>query len=363
MSARAVHLVIDARPRGPHGPLAAEVVLGKSVLDHLLDLAAEHVPPGKAVVVHARGDEHEWLRELVARFHEPTRIVFVNGPPRADAAILRTDRLYDPARLRRGLRRGRSPESAVIWRLDRPESLSTADQELTRRLSYQPLGKYWAFPLARATGGATLPDIDHAQRRDACFRSVDALAAAISSLPVLAAGSAGRSSRCRWRWRWCLTPPTAASPGCREPARPLAGGSTRSLDELADMALHAAIAWAAFSRDGSPLWLVLGIIYASGKYLFLVQSLLGDELEKRDNPHTTLTSAAGSGSESAQPKRVARPDLTAARSSARPCRRSVASLDRTGISRAGSTSPWRLTPSTSRLRALAGAVRKGVRYA
>ena len=29
MSARAVHLVIDARPRGPHGLLAAEVVLGQ----------------------------------------------------------------------------------------------------------------------------------------------------------------------------------------------------------------------------------------------------------------------------------------------------------------------------------------------
>ena len=54
MSARAVHLVIDARPRGAHGPLAAEVVLGKSVLRHLLDLAVEHVPAGKAVIVHAR---------------------------------------------------------------------------------------------------------------------------------------------------------------------------------------------------------------------------------------------------------------------------------------------------------------------
>jgi hypothetical protein len=51
------------------------------------------------------------------------------------------------------------------------------------------------------------------------------------------------------------------------------------LDEVADLALHAAIAWAAFSRDGRPLWLLLGIGYASGKYLFLVQSILGNELE------------------------------------------------------------------------------------
>jgi hypothetical protein len=53
------------------------------------------------------------------------------------------------------------------------------------------------------------------------------------------------------------------------------------LDELADLGLHAAIAWAAFAVAGHPMWLVLGIVYASGKYLFLVQSLLGDELERQ----------------------------------------------------------------------------------
>jgi hypothetical protein len=51
------------------------------------------------------------------------------------------------------------------------------------------------------------------------------------------------------------------------------------LDELADLALHAAIAWAAFCRDGHPGWLVLGMTYASAKYLFLIQSHLGNELE------------------------------------------------------------------------------------
>jgi len=52
------------------------------------------------------------------------------------------------------------------------------------------------------------------------------------------------------------------------------------LDELADLTLHAAIAWAAYIATGRALWLVLGIVYASGKYLFVVQSLLGDELER-----------------------------------------------------------------------------------
>ncbi len=51
------------------------------------------------------------------------------------------------------------------------------------------------------------------------------------------------------------------------------------LDELADMMLHAAIAWAAFCRSGGTGWLLLGILYASSKYLFQVQSLLGEELE------------------------------------------------------------------------------------
>jgi phosphatidylglycerophosphate synthase len=55
------------------------------------------------------------------------------------------------------------------------------------------------------------------------------------------------------------------------------------LDELVDLTLHAAIAWAAFFRDGRPVWLLLGMAYASGKYLFRVQSSLGDELEGRTN--------------------------------------------------------------------------------
>ena len=46
------------------------------------------------------------------------------------------------------------------------------------------------------------------------------------------------------------------------------------------MVLHAAIAWAAFCRDSQPGWLLLGMLYASSKYLFQVQSLLGEELER-----------------------------------------------------------------------------------
>ena len=54
------------------------------------------------------------------------------------------------------------------------------------------------------------------------------------------------------------------------------------LDELADLTLHAAIAWAAYIATGLVIWLALGILYASGKHFFLVQSLLGDELEREE---------------------------------------------------------------------------------
>jgi hypothetical protein len=75
------------------------------------------------------------------------------------------------------------------------------------------------------------------------------------------------------------------------------------LDEVADLALHAAIAWAAFCSNGSPIWLVVGIIYASGKYLFLVQSLLGNELEEGQKKAPPIGLLAGVGTGSARGRR------------------------------------------------------------
>jgi phosphatidylglycerophosphate synthase len=298
MSARAVHLVIDARPRGPHGLLAVEEVLGKSVLGRLFDLATENVPAREPIVVHARAEEHDMLRALTADASH-TDVVFVNGPPRADATVLRTDRLYDPVRLKRSLRRGHSPESAVVWSLDRPESLSTAEQELARRLTYQPLGKYWAFPLAERLADRLCPT---SVRPNAVTIASGVLMIAAAVLVAAGVGELFGRSVVALFLAAALVLDTADGRLARLQGTCSAFGQwlDQVVDELVDLALHAAIAWAAFRSHGSPIWLVVGIIYASGKYLFLVQSLLGNELEKGDKRPTTLAAAEGLGTESGQ---------------------------------------------------------------
>jgi phosphatidylglycerophosphate synthase len=302
MSSRAVHLVIDARPRGPRGLLAAELVLGRSVLDHLLEVAVELATPSEPVVVHARADDHHQLRELVGEPHRGD-LVFVSGPPRANTTVLRTDRFYDARRLRRGLRRGRSPESAVLWRLDRPEALQNADEELRRRLTYQPLGKYWAFPLARSLAQVLSPT----------WIRPNHLTLTAAALMLLAAGLIAVAP-VGWPDRWitalalalALVLDTADGRLARLQGTSSAFGRwlDQVLDELADLAIHAAIAWAAFCQASQPIWLVLGIVYASGKYLFLVQSILGDELEARSSATASPTGATGLGNPSGAGRRV-----------------------------------------------------------
>jgi phosphatidylglycerophosphate synthase len=294
MSARALHLVIDARPRGVRGPLAAEIVLGKSMLDHLLELADELVPATEPMVVHSREDERSRLSEMAARFHR-RRVEIVYGPPRADAVVLRTDRYYDFGRLKRGLRRGQSPESAVLWRLDRAETLAKADEELIRRRSYQPLGKYWAFPLAQRLAEWLTPTVI---RPNALTIASSALMLCAATMTAAGFSSWGSGVLVAISLATALVLDTADGRLARLQGTSSAFGRwlDQVLDELADVALHAAIAWAAYCRTGGPGWLLLGIAYASSKYLFQVQSLLGEELEgemKREGASGRLEGSGG----------------------------------------------------------------------
>jgi hypothetical protein len=281
MSSRPIHLAIDARPRGPRGLLAAEVVLGRTMIGHLANLAVELAPEGEPVTVYARPEEHRELRALLGEA-AGARLVLATGPPRADAAVLRTDRFYDRWRLRRRLSRGGSPESAVLWRLDRPESLLAADEELIRRLTYQPIGRFWAFPLAQRLAEWLRPT---SIRPNAVTATSAALMLAAAAL--IAAGATGLAAAAgiATAMALALVLDTADGRLARLQGTSSAFGRwlDEFLDEMVDLALHAAIAWAAFARDGRPVWLLLGMAYASGKYLFRVQSSLGDELEGRTN--------------------------------------------------------------------------------
>ncbi len=258
-------LVIDARPRGPRGPLAGEEVLGRSVLTHLVD-AARGCSSGP-FAVHAREDEHEALARLMGE--SAGSVVFATGPPPEDRVILRADRLYDPNRLRRAVRSGRDVETAVLWRLDQPSSLQAAGEELVRRRTYQPIGRFWAFVPARALARALQPT---RVRPNAV--TIAAAGLMLGSALMIAIVPDSIVVRAAIAGSLALGLVLDTSDGHLARLQGTASEFGRwldaVLDELADMALHAAIAWAAYSRTGSALWLLLGMAYMAGKYLFVV---------------------------------------------------------------------------------------------
>jgi hypothetical protein len=277
MSAPATPLAIDARPRGPRGPLAGEVVLGEPVLTRLVAQALAVGPHDQPIAVHAREDDHALLRELVAD-SPPERVMLVAGPPLLSAAILRTDRLYDTGRLRRAVRRKRDPEGAAIWRLDRIESLEAADEELTRRLTYQPLGRFWAFHVAERLAAALAPTRVRPN-------TVTLLAAALMLAAAALVGLGWTSVPARLTTSLAMALALILDTADGRLARlqgtcsAFGGWLDQVLDELADLSLHGAIAWGMFQANGNALWLVAGIMYPSGKYLFNTQSQAGSELE------------------------------------------------------------------------------------
>ncbi len=259
------HLVIDARPRGPRGPFARETVLGRSVLARLLDLAVEL--SGEPVVIHARPDEREFLEPLVAG-KEPGRLIFSAEAPSEHATVLRTDRIYDPGRLRRALRRSASPETAVLWNLDGPHGLNGAEDELVRRRTYQPLGHYWALGPARRLARLLCPT---RVRPNAVTIASASLMVGASALVAFASHGPAVHALTAGALAVALVLDTADGHLARLQGTASEFGRWLDgyLDELSDMVLHAAIAWSAYARSGHAGWLLAGMAYGMGKYVFV----------------------------------------------------------------------------------------------
>jgi len=264
-------LVIDARPRGPHGPLAGERVLGRTVLAHLVELARECGPGRGPIGVHARVDEHA---SLLAMIGDAPSVQFRTGPPPEGSAILRSDRLYDVGRLRRVLRSERDPEAAVVWRLDRPNGLESAENELVRRRTYQPIGRFWALAPAQMLARSLAPTRVHPN------------VVTFAAFLMMIGASAIAATRFAVGWNIAsalmlgLALVLDTSDGHLARLQGTASEFGRwldaVLDEFADMALHAAIAWGMFARSGNTSWLAVGMLYMGGKYLFVVAQQGGE---------------------------------------------------------------------------------------
>jgi len=271
-------VVVDARPRSDRGLIASEMVLGMSAFQHTLEQANRLRRGDEPILVVT--DQKEpvpipGLQELLSA----DQIELETSVPSSNAFILRTDRLYETGRLRKARRRGADPESAVLWRLDDPRSIENAGEELIRRLSYQPLGRYWAFPIARriASSLAATP-----VRPNALTLSAWLLMMAASAVVAFIPGTCKSQSLSAMLLAIALVLDTADGRLARlqGSASPFGKWLDNILDELADLVLHASIAWGAFVATGKPGWLLVGMLYASGKYLFVVQSAASEILEQ-----------------------------------------------------------------------------------
>lgn len=281
MTAETFNLVIDARPSGPRGLLAAEVVLGRSLLARLIDQGLAAVGPGRRIAVVADRGRISDVKDLLSSA-DLDRVALVESEPADNSAVLRTDRLYDGRRLARAIRRRRDPETAAFWRLDRPDRLAGAEQELNRRLNYQPLGRYWAFPLAERLAATLAPT-----RVGPNALTLTAGAFMLTGVLIVGLGGLGPFGQAATALAFAaaLVLDTADGRLARLQGSCSAFGKwlDQVLDESADLALHGAIAWSCFVATGWSGWLVLGMAFAAGKYMFLIQSLTGEELEKATN--------------------------------------------------------------------------------
>lgn len=259
-------LVIDARPRGPRGPLANELVQGRSLLDRVLDLAVALTRNTEGPIsVMVRADDELLLRPSIEG-HPSGRFVLAESLP-SGSAILRTDRLYDLRALRKAIRRAGDPEVAALWRIDGHHGLAGADAELARGQSAAPLGRYWAVRPARWLARALATTLVHPNTLTILafsgFLGSAALVAFLTPTPAIRLTTAGLLA-----FALILNKADGHLARLQGTASSFGRWLSDWLGNVGDLAFHAAIAWSASARGKAPGWLLLGMLYPMGKYLF-----------------------------------------------------------------------------------------------
>ena len=161
--------------------------------------------------------------------------------------------------------------------------LRGADEELVRRQTYQPLGYFWALAPARGLARLLQPT---RVRPNALTVASGALV--VGSAGMVALGMNGPWGRGLVAGGLALALVLDTADGHLARLQGTASEFGRwldaNLDELGDMTLHVAIAWSLFAQSSQPLWLVVGMVYAAGKYLYVVGATTGTALEATSSP-------------------------------------------------------------------------------
>ncbi len=251
-------IAIDARLAG-----ASAACVDQEVLRSQIRLARS-LAGAEGVIVHVNSALRSAYETVAAAEGGPIEIV--ETEPDESRFMLKADRLYNAHRLQRTYKQSGDPERAVLWRIDSPERRDSAVLEIERRRSAQPLGKYWALSPARFLAKTLANSVikpNYITILSGCCVLYASYLVGFASGAVARATSAGLLAL-------GLVLDTADGHLAR-----LQGSASEfgrwldaNLDELGDMALHAAAAWSFYIASGMSGWLVLGMAYAMAKYLF-----------------------------------------------------------------------------------------------
>lgn len=287
MSNRTPRIVIDAQPRGPLGPWGWQRVGETTSLSRLVQFAAHH--DANEILVHGTFEDTPGNLDIAAEAIPRERALRVTSEPLpSDGFVLRTDRVYDSALLSKAIASGSSPESAVVWRLDVKSDLTAAHDEVTRRTTYQPMGRFWAWQPAKKLAESLQPTWIRPNHvtvaAAACFVAASALVA--FGGPWLLAHIATALLLAT-----ALVLDTADGHLARRQRTASAFGKwlDATLDEACDAFLHTAIGWSMYVHTSKPLWLVLSAAYIAGKLIFFTSSANAPAMQDAVQPKPAPT--------------------------------------------------------------------------